>query len=433
MNKNKHLDLDKRCQIEKALNSGNSFKSIGRLVDKDCTTIAKEVKTHILFEKKGAYNRPFNDCVNRKNCYRYGDVCKVCERQKSHQKCAACGHCTTSCKDYIKEVCPKLSKAPYVCNGCDQRRSCTLEKRFYRAIEAQKEYEFIRSESRSGFNLTEKELKQLDSVISPLLQSGHSIHHILTHNQDQISCCEKTAYIYADNGLFTARNIDMPRKVRFKPRKEKSVALKVDKSCRIGRTYAEYLAYRENNPSLPVAELDSVEGIKGGTVLLTIHFVLPKLQLAFLRPANDSKSVTDIFNNLYDTLGFDNFTRIFPICLADNGSEFTDPLGIEADSDGVIRSHVFYCDPSSPGQKGACENNHEFIRRIIPKSTDLSKYTQSQISLMMDHINSYSRPDLGDKSPYEMFEFYYGHEILDLLGVHKISPNEIVLKPDLLK
>ena len=69
-----------------------------------------------------------------------------------------------------------------------------------------------------------------------------------------------------------------------------------------------------------VAELDSVEGIKGGSVLLTIHFVLPKLQLAFLREANDSKSVTDIFDHLYELLGFDNFTKLFPICLADNGT-----------------------------------------------------------------------------------------------------------------
>ena len=144
-------------------------------------------------------------------------------------------------------------------------------------------------------------------------------------------------------------------------------------------------------------------------------------------------SVTDIFNHLYELLGFDNFTKLFPICLADNGTEFSDPFGIEVDSDGVIRSQVFYCDPSSPGQKGACENNHEFIRRIIPKSTDLGQYTQTQINLMMNHINSYGRHELGDKSPYEMFEFYYGKEILDLLGIHKIPANEIILKPELLK
>ena len=433
MNKNKHLILDERYVIEHSLNENMSFKAIGKQILKDCTTVSKEVKSHIVFEKKGAPYKPFNDCLNRRHCSHHGYVCISCERHKSRNKCSVCDHCTTSCADYSKEECPKLSKAPYVCNGCDMSNNCTLEKRFYKVLVAQKEYELVRSESRSGFNLCEDELKQLDSVISPLLKNGQSIHHIIANNQDRISCCEKTAYIYADNGLFSAKNIDMPRKVRFKPRKKKAVPLKVDKSCRIGRNYEDYKLYRQNNPSQPVAELDSVEGIKGGSVLLTIHFVLPKLQLAFLRDANDSKSVTDIFDALYKLLGFENFTKILPICLADNGTEFSDHFGIEADSDGVIRSRLFYCDPSSPGQKGACENNHEFIRRIIPKSTDLGQYTQSQIDIMMDHINSYGRPELGDKSPYEMFEFYYGKEILDLLGVHKIVPNEIILKPELLK
>ena len=433
MNKNKHLILDERYVIEHSLNENMSFKAIGKQILKGCTTVSKEVKSHIVFEKKGAPYKPFNDCLNRRHCSHHGYVCISCERHKSRNKCSVCDHCTTSCADYSKEECPKLSKAPYVCNGCDMLNNCTLEKRFYKVLVAQKEYELVRSESRSGFNLCEDELKQLDSVISHLLKNGQSIHHIIANNQDRISCCEKTAYIYADNGLFSAKNIDMPRKVRFKPRKKKSVPLKVDKSCRIGRNYEDYKLYRQNNPSQPVAELDSVEGIKGGSVLLTIHFVLPKLQLAFLRDANDSKSVTDIFDALYKLLGFENFTKILPICLADNGTEFSDHFGIEADSDGVIRSRLFYCDPSSPGQKGACENNHEFIRRIIPKSTDLGQHTQSQIDIMMDHINSYGRPELGDKSPYEMFEFYYGKEILDLLGVHKIVPNEIILKPELLK
>ena len=265
------------------------------------------------------------------------------------------------------------------------------------------------------------------------MKQGQSLHHILVNNPDSISICEKTAYIYADNGLFEARNIDMPRKVRFRPRKKKSSELRVDKACRIGRTFEDFNKYREANPSVPVTELDSVEGIKGGAVLLTIHFVLPKLQIAFLREANDSKSVTEIFNNLYERLGEDNYKKVLSLCLADNGTEFSNPTAIECDDDGVIRSYVFYCDPSSPNQKGACENNHEFIRRIIPKHTDLSKYNQAQINQMMDHINSYGRPELGDKSPYEMFEFYYGREILDILGIHKIPANEIVLRPELLQ
>lgn len=431
MNKNKHMDFSIRQTIEHSLNDKLTFKAIGNKVGKDCTTISKEVRLHLVFEKKGAPYRPFNDCINRKHCSRYGDVCPDCKRKNN--RCASCGNCIAFCQDYIKENCPKLCKPPYVCSGCDNLSACTLEKRFYKARYAQNEYESTRSESRSGFNLTEKELTHLDSVISPLIKNGQSIHHILTNNQDLISCCEKTAYIYADNGLFTAKNIDMPRKVRFRPRKKKSKALKVDKSCRIGRTFKDFQKFHEDNPSIPVTELDSVEGVKGSAVLLTIHFVLPKLQLAFYRESNDSKSVTDIFNYLYERLGEDNYRKIFSLCLADNGTEFSNPTAIECDDDGVIRSYIFYCDPSSPSQKGACENNHEFIRRIIPKGVDISNYNQDKIDLMMNHINSYGRPELGDKSPYEMFEFYYGREILDILGVRRIPANEIILTPELLK
>lgn len=46
---------------------------------------------------------------------------------------------------------------------------------------------------------------------------------------------------------------------------------------------------------------------------------------------------------------------------------------------------------------------------------------------MMDHINSYCRGSLGDKSPYDMFEFLYGREILRLLECHKISPQDVTL------
>lgn len=431
MNKNKHLKLDDRYQIAHGLNDQLSFKAIALKLGKDCTTISKEVRGHMVFEKKGAPYRPFNDCISRSHCIHSGDVCEVCQRSRK-LSCRSCSECTRHCPDYCKEECPLLLKPPYVCNGCFKRNECTLEKHLYDALKAQKEYEAVRSESRSGFNLTEEERLNLDSVISPLLENGQSLHHIIANNQDRISCCVKTAYAYANCGLFHARNVDMPRKVRFRPRKAKSVELKVDKACRIGRTYEDFKKFREDHPHLPVVQLDSVEGVKGGAVLLTIHFVLPKLQLAFLREANDSKSVTDIFNKLYEILGPDIYRKLFPILLADNGTEFSDPRALEFDKDGNRRSYVFYCNPSAPNQKGACEVNHEFIRRIIPKGTDMGNYSDRQIRLMMDHINSYGRPELADRSPYDMFAFYYGNEVLELLGVTKISPNEIILTPKLL-
>ncbi len=99
----------------------------------------------------------------------------------------------------------------------------------------------------------------------------------------------------------------------------------------------------------------------------------------------------------------------------------------------IVVGKMFYCDANAPYQKGSCENNHELIRRIIPKGTDIGRYTQEQINLMMSHINSYSRKKLGNKSPYEVFEFQYGKKILDAFHLQKIPADEIVLSPELLK
>ena len=225
----------------------------------------------------------------------------------------------------------------------------------------------------------------------------------------------------------------MPRTIRMRPRKNVSAKLKVDKSCRIGRDFQSFRKYMSEHPDASVRQIDSVEGVKGGAVLLTIHFVEQQLQLAFLRRNNDSQSVIDIFDRLYLELRTDIFMELFPVLLADNGSEFSNPSAIELDAQGNQRTSIFYCNPSAPYQKGSCENNHELIRRIIPKGTDLSQYTQEKIDLMMSHINSYSRKKLGNKSPYEVFEFQYGKKILDAFHLQRIPADEIILAPELLK
>ena len=149
--------------------------------------------------------------------------------------------------------------------------------------------------------------------------------------------------------------------------------------------------------------------------------------LAFLRDHNDSQSVIDIFERLYLELRPDRFMEIFKVCLTDNGSEFSNPKAIEFDRQGNLRTRIFYCNPSAPYQKGSAERNHEFIRMFLPKGTDFSSFTQEDISLMMDHINSYSRESLGNKCPYDMFAFLYGQKILDLLGCHRIPPQDVTL------
>ena len=191
----------------------------------------------------------------------------------------------------------------------------------------------------------------------------------------------------------------------------------------------------EEHPELPVVQIDSIIGSKGGKVLLTIHFVNTSLMLAFLREANTSQSVIDIFNVLYQVLGREAFCRLFPVILTDNGSEFSNPKALEFSPEkySLHRTNIFYCDAGRPYQKGACKVNHELIRRIIPKGISMDDLTQEDIFRMMNHINSYKRKKLNNRTPYETFSFYYGEELAKTSGCLLVAAGDIILKPRLLK
>jgi IS30 family transposase len=218
----------------------------------------------------------------------------------------------------------------------------------------------------------------------------------------------------------------------MKPRKTKPVVHKVDSGCRIGRTYVEYEAFIKGK-SVAVVEMDSVIGRVGGKVLLTLMFTSCDFMLAFIRDRNTSQSVIDTFDWLYKVLKAKTFKALFPLLLTDNGSEFSNPLKLEFDKDGDKRTSIFYCNPNASFQKPHVEVNHEFIRRILPKGKPFDSFEQSDINLMMSHINSYPREKLGDKAPIDMFGFLYGRNTLKKLGIAKIPANEILLKPELLK
>ena len=428
MSDGKHLTLSDRTSIEARLKEGTSFKGIASELGKDPSTISKEVRAHIIIcEKKDTYN----PCLLRKECKHYSDLCEKCSYKWGHY-CNRCKGCYTHCPDYVESVCERLSKPPYVCLGCPDRRSCRLQKRVYSAKTAQAEYESKLSKSRQGIATTREDLARIDGIISPLVKQGQSVHHICVNNADTIMLDEKTIYNYIDAGLLSVGNIDLPRKVRYRVRKKKK-PVRVDKKCHVGRTYDDYKVFIAANPDTNTVEMDSVEGRKGGKVLLTIYFPNCELMLAFLRDLNDARSVTETFNRLYKLLGRKTFRIIFPLLLGDRGSEFSDPVSIECDQKGEVRTKVFYCDPQRSDQKGGCEVCHEMIRRVLPKGTSFDHLTQDDIDLMMSHINSYTRKKLGNQSAYQLFSSFYGEKILKKLGIKPIPSSDINLTPKLLQ
>lgn len=426
-----YTTFEERLEIENGLRENLSFGEIADRLDKDRSTVSREVRKYAAVEKSGYGAAGYNACVHRPNCTK-SHVCKGdCGRQ-SIKYCKLCGRCNDFCPDFEEQTCIIRMKPPYICNGCEERNRCTLEKTLYSAISAQKAADRNISESRRGVLSTEQELTVLNELVTPLILQGHSVHQIYATNVDSLMCSEKTLYNYIDCGFFDARNIDLPRKVRYRPRKKKK-EFKVDKGCYIGRNYLDYQAFMAKNPEYHTVQMDSVIGTVGGKVLLTIHFPDTGLMLAFLRISNTSQSVIDVLDRLYITLGRKLFEKLFPVLLTDRGSEFSNPAALERSPDGIRRTNVFYCDPNAPFQKGSLEVNHSLIRRILPKGTSFNDLEQADIDRMMNHINSYKRKKLGNKSPYEVFDFYYGKELFEKLGYEQIPSNNIILTPKLLK
>ena len=427
----KHMTIDDRQTIAIGLKQGESLGAIAKQLGKCSSTISREIRSHRIVLNKNPYGRIVNRCINRNNCNLHSICDSDCKR-----KCSTCNSCNSRCDLYKEERCEKLSRPPYVCNGCSDLPRCTLEKFYYDPIQAKNEYRQLLIESREGFKISADELRVIDDHITPLILNGQSVYHATLACCNELTVSSRSVYRLIDKSALKARNIDLPRKCKLKPRKGKKPVHKIDAKCRLGRTYDDYLAYIKDNPNVMPAQMDSVVGGSGTSkVLLTLR-LQGDFMLAFIRDNNTAKSVLDWIEFLYNGLGHNDFCSLFPVILTDNGSEFSNPSAIESSPNGKPRTKVFYCNPMASWQKPNVEREHELFRRIIPSGSSFDNLTQSDINLVASHVNSYARVGLESKSPIDTLVFLYGEKLalklLRLLGQTRIEPKNIVLSPALL-
>lgn len=428
----KHLDLEKRITIEKGLDAGLTLKAIAIQIGKDPTTIAKEIKKHRTEQARNIFNDSKNKCTHVATCKKQ-NICGLCSSKyiKACRKCQLCNsHCPDfSAKDYH---CHKLDKAPYVCNGCNKKTGCRLNKAYYKAATAHRQYRTILTESRVGINISEHELILLDELVTPLVKKGHSPYAILK-NHPEIALSEKTIYNYIDAGYLSVKNLDLPKKVKYKIRSTSQNEIN-DTAVFEGRTYKDFQEYILEYPDTRIVEMDTVVGCEGSRkVLLTLHFNTCELMVAYLLDSKEAICVEQVFDTLEKNMGTHLFCKTFPIILTDRGGEFRHADKLECGISNIIRTSIYYCDPMCSWQKPHCEKNHEFIRKILPKGTSFDGLTQNDVNLMMSHINSYPREILGGHTPLKLAGLLFQEEVLSVLGIKEISADEVNLTKTLLR
>lgn len=291
----KHLTLKDRLFIEESLERNLSFKEIARYLCKDPTTISKEVKAHRKhephFTERLFYNAK-NFCTHRFRC-RKSNVCRKIEL--CGVKCASCPTCNQACPDFEREHCRRLQKAPYVCNVCDKKGvRCTIADRFrYNARIADREYNERLRESRTGKNLSRHDLREKDKIISPLIYQGQSPYQIVT-NHPELEMSVRSLYSYIEMGVFCSRNVDLKRKVKFKPRKCHKSQIR-ERAVFVGRTYGDFTRLELTS----FAEMDTVHSSRESKrVLLTFFLTKEKLFLAFLINRCTPGAVRLVFDRL---------------------------------------------------------------------------------------------------------------------------------------
>lgn len=393
MTKFNHLSRENRDVIEHLINTNYNFTYIGNAINVDRTTISKEIR---------------NNRYIKSNFYSSFD--------------------SKAIKNVVNK-CPFLQKPPYVCNTCKQKNKCQKHHIYYNAKVAQENYEKKLSESRQGVNITPEHIDEIERIIVPLIKyKKQSINQVYINHSDILDFSKVTFYNYIDNGILSLSNIDLPKKVKYKKRKSSNIntIYKRDTLILKNRTHEDYIVMIAKHPKYSKVQLDTVIGKSTDKkCLLTMYIVETHYMLIFLLDKKTAENVTNIFKDIKEGLGIEEYEKIFRIILTDNGVEFFNPYEMEYDYEtGKKIANVFYCHPNASYEKHEIEVNHEYIRRVFPKGTSFENITTDIIKRLQDNINAIPRESLDGSTPFDLTNKKYP-KLIEYLNAQYILPDDV--------
>lgn len=339
----------------------------------------------------------------------------------------------------LSAACPRLAAWPRCCNGCGRYRAIGCKRRphvFYEARAAQLCADSVLVSSRRGIDADEPAAAARLEAIRDCLRRGLSPEQMAARNGGPVDLSPSTIYRWVSAGYDGMTNMELRRKVGYRPRRRAPAASATRHSPR--RSYAAFLGLGED-ACAAAWEMDTVESAREDSAcLLTLLHRPSRLQLALPLAAKDAESVAAALGGVRSVLGAGGTGRVFRAVLTDNGAEFSDEGAIAAlIGEGPGETRLFYCDPRRSDQKGACERNHVEIRKLLPKGRGLrfDRLVPADLSLAMSHVNSEPRGALGFATPARAFRAMLGDDaaaLLEAYGIEDVPIDELDLTPGLI-
>lgn len=238
------------------------------------------------------------------------------------------------------------------------------------------------------------ETRIVKNKLSPLAVLGEIKRK---HLQFNTSICVTTLYSYIRKGVFltlSMEHLTTPRKQQ----KEKVRAKRAPRGTSIEQRPRE-IGKRQ---SFGHWEMDCVCG-STNNVFLTLSERLTRQEIIFQMPNQKADSVVRCLNKLEYKYG-KLFRKVFKTITVDNGCEFSDFKGMQRSIYKGQRTTIYYCHPYSSCERGTNERLNREIRRLIPKGTDLSQYSEKDVSAVQDWVNNYPRQVLNFATSQELFD-----------------------------
>lgn len=120
--KKPRLTEEDRLRIEDGLRCRKTVYAIAKELGRPARTVMREIRARATESFKGAAYRVSNRCVHKMDCRRK-HICAHCLYDESRY-CRFCRHCNSKCGGFVEDFCGRLSRPPYVGNGCALESKC---------------------------------------------------------------------------------------------------------------------------------------------------------------------------------------------------------------------------------------------------------------------------------------------------------------------